>query len=165
MTTSRWSKPRSSWSPSPGESSATPPSRKPLRTPRSSRPLQRRRSTGSGTGSRSSPGPPSATPGARWSAMPEVAELPVVVGHGLVDPDLVNPVLGGHCRFVPEPTEADLALAQGSIVRADARVDAELRARTPRLRVVARTGVGVERVDLYAATARWVAVVITPGAG
>ena len=43
--------------------------------------------------------------------MPEVAELPVVVGLGLVDPALVNPVLGGHCRFVPEPTEADLAQA------------------------------------------------------
>ena len=42
-------------------------------------------------------------PARRWSAMPEVAELPVVVGLGLVDPDLVNPVLGGHCRFVPEP--------------------------------------------------------------
>ena len=38
-------------------------------------------------------------------------------------------------------------------------------ARTPRLRVVARTGVGVERVDLDAATARGIAVVITPGAG
>jgi D-3-phosphoglycerate dehydrogenase len=44
-------------------------------------------------------------------------------------------------------------------------VDSELLARTPRLRVVARTGVGVERVDLDAATARGVAVVITPGAG
>ena len=37
--------------------------------------------------------------------------------------------------------------------------------RTPRLRVVARTGVGVERVDLDAATARGIAVVITPGTG
>ena len=37
--------------------------------------------------------------------------------------------------------------------------------RTPRLRVVARTGVGVERVDLDAATARGIAVVITPGSG
>ena len=39
-------------------------------------------------------------PATRWPAMPEVAELPVVVGLGVVDPDLVNPVLGGHCRFV-----------------------------------------------------------------
>ena len=97
--------------------------------------------------------------------MPEVAELPLVVGLGVVDPHLVNPVLGGQCRFVPEPTEADLAQAQGAIARADARVGAELLARTPRLRVVARTGVGVERVDLDAATTRGIAVVITPGAG
>ncbi|TQM58004.1 NAD(P)-dependent oxidoreductase [Humibacillus xanthopallidus] len=97
--------------------------------------------------------------------MPEVAELPVVVGLGQVDPDLVSPVLGGRCRFVPNPTDADLALAQGAIARADAEVDQEFLARAPRLRVVARTGVGVERVDLDAATARGIAVVTTPGAG
>jgi D-3-phosphoglycerate dehydrogenase len=97
--------------------------------------------------------------------MPEVAEAPVVVGLGVVDPDLVNPVLEGQCRFVPDPTDADLAQAQGAIARADARVDRDLLARAPRLRVVARTGVGVERVDLDAATARGIAVVVTPGAG
>ncbi|HET7398132.1 MAG TPA: NAD(P)-dependent oxidoreductase [Intrasporangium sp.] len=97
--------------------------------------------------------------------MPDVADLPVVVGLGPVDPDLVGPVLGGHCRFVADPTDADLAQAQGAIARADALVDHELLARTPNLRVVARTGVGVERVDLDAATARGIAVVITPGAG
>src|SRR4051812_14414361 len=165
MTTSRWSKPRSSWSRLPGESIATPPSRRPSPTPRSSLPQRRRRPTGSGTRCRTFRARPSDTPGSRWSAMPEVAELPVVVGLGLVDPDLVNPVLGGHCRFVPDPTEADLAQAQGAIVRADARVDTDLLARTPRLRVVARTGVGVERVDLDAATNRGIAVVVTPGAG
>ena len=97
--------------------------------------------------------------------MPEVADLPLVVGLGVVDPDLVNPVLGGHCRFVAQPTEADLAQAQGAIARADAVVDKDFLVRTPRLRVVARTGVGVEKVDLGAATARGIAVVITPGAG
>ena len=44
-------------------------------------------------------------------------------------------------------------------------MDNEFLARTPRLRVLARTGVGVERVDLDAATARGIAVVITPGSG
>ena len=97
--------------------------------------------------------------------MPELAELPVVVGLGQVDPALVGPVLGGQCRFVPDPTEADLVIAQGAIARADAQVDQEFLARAPRLRVVARTGVGVERVDLDAATARGIAVVTTPGAG
>ena len=97
--------------------------------------------------------------------MAEDADLPVVVALGTVHPDQVNPVLGGHCRFVPDPTEADLAAAQGAIVRADALVDNELLARTPGLRVLARTGVGVERVDLDAATGRGIAVVITPGSG
>jgi D-3-phosphoglycerate dehydrogenase len=96
--------------------------------------------------------------------MPE-DDLPVVVGLGVVDPDLVNPVLGGHCRFVAEPTEADLAQAQGAIARADALLDRAFLARAPQLRVVARTGVGVEKVDLDTATARGIAVVITPGAG
>jgi D-3-phosphoglycerate dehydrogenase len=44
-------------------------------------------------------------------------------------------------------------------------VDAELFDRAPRLRVVARTGVGVDLVDLEAATARGVTVVVTPGSG
>ena len=93
------------------------------------------------------------------------SDLPVVVGLGVVDPDLVNPVLGGHCRFVAQPTDADLAQAQGAIARADAVLDRDFLARTPRLRVIARTGVGVEKVDLDAATARGIAVVITPGSG
>ena len=88
-----------------------------------------------------------------------------MVGLGIVDPDLVTPVLGGQCRFVADPTDADLAIAQGAIARADAVVDNGFLARTPRLRVVARTGVGVEKVDLDAATARGIAVVVTPGAG
>ena len=97
--------------------------------------------------------------------MPDATDLPVVVALGAVHPDQVNPVLGGHCRFVPDPTAADLAQAQGAIVRADALVDNDFLARAPRLRVLARTGVGVERVDLDAATARGIAVVITPGSG
>jgi D-3-phosphoglycerate dehydrogenase len=97
--------------------------------------------------------------------MAETVDLPIVVGLGVVDPDLVSPVLHGRCRFIPDPTEADLAQAQGAIARADAVVDKAFLARTPQLRVVARTGVGVEKVDLETATARGIAVVITPGAG
>ncbi|HET6967810.1 MAG TPA: NAD(P)-dependent oxidoreductase [Ornithinibacter sp.] len=99
------------------------------------------------------------------SVLHEVADLPVVVGLGVVDPDLVTPVLDGLCRFVPDPTDADLARARGAIARADAVVDREFLSRAPLLRVVARTGVGVERVDLEATTARGIAVVVTPGAG
>jgi len=94
-----------------------------------------------------------------------MSELPLVVGLGVVDPTLVAEVFEGRCRFVAEPTEADLAQAQGAIARADATLDAAFLARTPALRVIARTGVGVERVDLDAADARGIAVVVTPGSG
>ena len=90
---------------------------------------------------------------------------PVVVGLGTVQPDLVTGVLGDEVRFVAEPTEDDLAVAVGAIVRADAVVDAAFLDRVPRMRVLARTGVGTDLVDLDAATARGVAVIITPGSG
>jgi D-3-phosphoglycerate dehydrogenase len=91
--------------------------------------------------------------------------LPVVVALGTVDPALVSGVLDRHCRFVAAPSDAELAMAAGAIVRAGARVDRALLDRAPALRVIARTGVGVDLVDVPAATARGIAVVITPGAG
>jgi D-3-phosphoglycerate dehydrogenase / 2-oxoglutarate reductase len=94
-----------------------------------------------------------------------VGDLPVVVALGFVDPDLVSGVLDGHCRFVATPGAAELAVAEGAIARADARVDGSLLRRMPALRVIARTGVGTDLIDVPAATARGVAVVVTPGAG
>jgi D-3-phosphoglycerate dehydrogenase / 2-oxoglutarate reductase len=93
------------------------------------------------------------------------ADRPVVVALGPVDPALVTWVLGDGVTFVARPTEADLAVAAGAIVRADAAVDAAFLDRVPRLKVLARTGVGVDRVDLAAASARRIPVVITPGSG
>jgi D-3-phosphoglycerate dehydrogenase / 2-oxoglutarate reductase len=90
---------------------------------------------------------------------------PVVVALGAVDPTLVTEVLGDSIAFVARPGPEDLAIAEGAIVRADAVVDGALLARAPRLRVLARTGVGVDLVDLEEASARGIAVVITPGAG
>jgi D-3-phosphoglycerate dehydrogenase / 2-oxoglutarate reductase len=91
--------------------------------------------------------------------------LPLVVGLGDVDPALVADVFAGRCRFVADPTDTDLWEAQGMIARADATIDTAFLDRAPGLRVVARTGVGVERVDLDVATARGIAVVVTPGTG
>ncbi len=90
---------------------------------------------------------------------------PVVVALGAVDPTLVADVLGDTIDFVAQPGPEDLANAEGAIVRADAVVDAALLARAPRLRVLARTGVGVDLVDVGEASARGIAVVITPGSG
>jgi D-3-phosphoglycerate dehydrogenase len=92
-------------------------------------------------------------------------DRPVVVALGQVDPALVAGVLGDGVSFVPDPGAEDLAVAVGAIARADAVVDAAFLDRAPRLRVVARTGVGVDLVDLEAASARGVAVVVTPGSG
>lgn len=88
---------------------------------------------------------------------------PVVVGLGPVDPALVRPFLPADTEFVPDPRERDLAAASGAIVRAAYDVDRALLERMPNLKVVARTGVGVERVDVAAATERGIAVAITPG--
>jgi D-3-phosphoglycerate dehydrogenase len=92
-------------------------------------------------------------------------QLPLVVGLGVVDPALVAEVFTGRCRFVADPTDADLREAQGAIARADATIDTAFLDRASRLRVIARTGVGVECVDLEAATSRGIAVVVTPGSG
>lgn len=86
-----------------------------------------------------------------------------VVGLGQVDTDIVQPVLGPHIQFIEHPTEADLAGASGAIVRAAYRVDDQLLASMKKLKVVARTGVGTELVDVKACSQRDIAVVITPG--
>ena len=92
-------------------------------------------------------------------------DRPLVVALGAVDPAIVIDVLGEEVVFVAHPSEQDIAKAAGAIVRAEAIVDAAFLARAPLLRVLARTGVGVDHVDLPAATARGIPVVITPGSG
>jgi D-3-phosphoglycerate dehydrogenase len=92
-------------------------------------------------------------------------EPQVVVALGRVEPALVRDHLPREAAFVGEPLAEDLARAVGAIVRADAVVDAALMDRMPRLRVLARTGVGVENVDVAGATSRGIAVVTAPGAG
>ena len=87
----------------------------------------------------------------------------LVVGLGPVDPALVVPHLGPELRFEPHPSAADLAAAEGAIVRAAVDVDRALLGRMPALRIIARTGVGVERVDLEAAAERGIPVAVTPG--
>ncbi|HTU80768.1 MAG TPA: hydroxyacid dehydrogenase, partial [Candidatus Acidoferrales bacterium] len=54
--------------------------------------------------------------------------------------------------------------ARGLIVRSETRVDDRLLAIAPRLEVVARAGVGVDAIDVAAATAAGIVVVNTPSA-
>jgi D-3-phosphoglycerate dehydrogenase / 2-oxoglutarate reductase len=58
---------------------------------------------------------------------------------------------------------AELADADGLVVRSATRVTDDLLSHAPRVRVVGRAGVGVDNVDLDAATHRGVVVMNTPG--
>ena len=63
----------------------------------------------------------------------------------------------------PAALVADLADAEGLIVRSATKVTAELLEKAAALRVVGRAGVGVDNVDVDAATNRGVLVMNTPG--
>lgn len=93
-----------------------------------------------------------------------MSDTTTVVALGPVPRDIVEPELGADVAFVSDPGPADLKQAEGAIVRASVTVDETEMAKMPNLRVIARTGVGVDDVDLDAATKRDVTVAITPGA-
>src|SRR3954453_9506944 len=84
------------------------------------------------------------------------------VALGDIDPDLVRPFLAPLQRLVLDPTGDDLAVADAAIVRAAFTVDDALLDRMPTLKVLARTGVGTDLVDVAEAARRGIPVVITP---
>lgn len=74
----------------------------------------------------------------------------------------------GEVRYAPGPLSAEelaaaVADADGLLAGLD-EITESVFARAPRLRVVARYGVGVDRVDLEAAARRGITVTVTPGA-
>lgn len=94
----------------------------------------------------------------------------MILAIGTVD-DRVRERLAAHGPVVeidPGDHEAiarRLPETDGIVARAAAVIDAELIEAAPRLRVIGRSGVGVELVDLAAATRRGIPVVITPNGG
>lgn len=64
----------------------------------------------------------------------------------------------------PADLMARLADAAGLIVRSATTVDAEMIAAAPQLKVIGRAGIGVDNIDIVAATARGVLVVNAPNA-
>jgi D-3-phosphoglycerate dehydrogenase len=64
----------------------------------------------------------------------------------------------------PPALAADLADADGLLVRSATKVDAPLMDAAPKLRIIARAGTGVDNVDVAAASARGILVVNAPGA-
>jgi D-3-phosphoglycerate dehydrogenase len=94
----------------------------------------------------------------------------VILAIGTVD-DRVRERLSAHGDVIEvAPTDGEaiarwLPEAVGIVARASAVIDADLIEAAPCLRVVGRSGVGVERVDLEAATRRGIPVVVTPNGG
>jgi phosphoglycerate dehydrogenase-like enzyme len=96
-----------------------------------------------------------------------VAELvalshkPLIVATGPVHP-VAEEILG---EIVVGDWRAHLGEVAALIVRGDAVVTADDIASAPHLRVIGRSGIGVDNVDLEAARARGIPVVVAPGAG
>ena len=88
----------------------------------------------------------------------------MIVATGTVAPiaeELLGEIVVADERTFPEL----LREAQVLIVRGGWRVGAEAIDAAPALRVIARSGVGFDEIDVAAATRRGIPVVITPGAG
>jgi D-3-phosphoglycerate dehydrogenase len=70
--------------------------------------------------------------------------------------------------ITPEQLDGKIAVhladADALIVRSALQVDAPLLEHAPKLRVIGRAGVGVDNIDLEAATRKGIAVMNTPGA-
>lgn len=75
----------------------------------------------------------------------------------------------GQCKVATEMTEAciqhEIVDAVALVVRGQAPITAAVMDAAPNLKVIGRTGVGYDTVDIAAATARGIPVVYTPGAG
>jgi len=75
----------------------------------------------------------------------------------------------GQFKIAAEPTleglMREIAPAIALVVRGQVQITAALMDAAPNLKVIGRTGVGYDTVDIDAATARGIAVVYTPGAG
>ena len=91
------------------------------------------------------------------------ASKPIIVGLGPISSEIVVPVLGSGFTYIEDPTPKDLKIAVGALVRAAFEFNKSVFDAMPNLKVIARTGVGTELVDLKEADARNIPVVITPG--
>lgn len=92
-----------------------------------------------------------------------MGEVLTVVGLGPVPSDVVASVLGPDVRFVQTPDDVDLRRAKGAIVRAAVKIGSSELDAMPDIRVIARTGVGVDDIDVDTASSRGIPVAVTPG--
>jgi D-3-phosphoglycerate dehydrogenase len=78
-------------------------------------------------------------------------------GWQIVTPDQI-------AKHGPDGLAAELSDADALVVRSAVQVDAALLESAPKLRVIGRAGVGVDNIDIPAATHRGIVVMNTPGA-
>src|SRR5262249_42590438 len=119
------------------------------------------------------PGPESTNPPTRLQTEPAMPTVLIGPGPLRGQPGPFRDILvaAGFDDFIEFPGDTTLTEAQlrESLPRADAmlaggeRISGELLALAPRLRAIARTGVGYDAVDVAAATERKIPVIITPG--
>jgi D-3-phosphoglycerate dehydrogenase / 2-oxoglutarate reductase len=91
-----------------------------------------------------------------------LSHKPLIVATGPVHP-VAEEILGE--IVVARDWRVRLSEVGALIVRGDARVTAEDIGAAPLLRVIGRSGIGVDNVDIAAASARGIPVVVAPGAG
>ena len=94
---------------------------------------------------------------------------PIVVIADPIDPGAVERLRAGPCQVIDASASSSglgtaLPSAWGLVVRSRTQVTASMIAQAPKLVVVARAGVGVDNVDVPAATARGIRVVNAPTA-
>jgi D-3-phosphoglycerate dehydrogenase len=99
--------------------------------------------------------------------MPETT--PIVLIGDPIDAEALARLSDGRCRVVDGTAgaaalEPHLSTAWGLVVRSRTKVNAALLARMPALKIIARAGVGVDNIDMAAATAAGVRVVNAPTA-
>lgn len=97
------------------------------------------------------------------SADASIPANPVVVGLGTVPAEVVAPILGTGTEFIADPGPEDIARATAAIVRASAIIGPDELARMPNMRLLIRTGVGYDTIDIDAAREAGIGVGITPG--
>ncbi len=88
----------------------------------------------------------------------------IIVGLGPIATEIVAPILGSGFVYVENPAPKDLEVAEGAIVRAAFEFNKSVFDSMPNLKVIARTGVGTELVDLDEADSRNIPVIITQAA-
>ena len=96
-------------------------------------------------------------------------ELPLVIVADPIDPGAIETLRAGPCRVLdvtadPSALGGAIGGAWGLIVRSRTKVTKEMLERAPALRFIARAGVGVDNIDVAAASARGIQVANAPAA-